>query len=40
MLTGQQYCESLDDGREVYYQGERVSVTEHPIFERELQRAD
>ena len=36
MLTGKQYRESLVDGREVFYDGERVQVTEHPIFERAI----
>ncbi len=36
MLTGDDYRRSLADGREVYYQGERVEVTEHPIFSRAI----
>lgn len=33
LLTGQQYKESLNDGREIYIDGERVSnITEHPAF--------
>ncbi len=33
MLTGAAYLESLNDGREVWYKGERVkNVTEHPAF--------
>jgi hypothetical protein len=33
LLTGDQYLESLRDGREVYFDGEKVSdVTEHPAF--------
>ena len=33
MRTGSQYIESLDDGRQVYINGERVrSVAEHPAF--------
>ena len=32
-FTGQEYLESLRDGREVYVYGERVSdVTSHPAF--------
>jgi 4-hydroxyphenylacetate 3-monooxygenase len=32
-MTGTEYLESLDDGREVYIYGERVArVTEHPAF--------
>ena len=32
-FTGQEYLESLRDGREVYIQGERVDdVTTHPAF--------
>jgi aromatic ring hydroxylase len=32
-MTGAEYLESLDDGREVYIYGERVAkVTEHPAF--------
>lgn len=31
--TGQQYLESIRDGREVYINGERVKdVTRHPAF--------
>ncbi len=33
LLTGEQYLESLRDGREVYFDGEKVGdVTEHPAF--------
>ena len=33
MLNGSEYLESLDDGREVWFQGERVAnVSEHPAF--------
>lgn len=33
MLTGESYLESLRDGREVWYDGERVAdVTSHPAF--------
>jgi 4-hydroxyphenylacetate 3-monooxygenase len=33
MLTGQAYIDSLDDGREVWYDGERVTnVATHPAF--------
>jgi aromatic ring hydroxylase len=33
LLTGQEYLESLKDGRSVYIDGERVAdVTEHPAF--------
>ncbi len=33
MLTGADYLASLDDGREVWYDGERVTnVTTHPAF--------
>jgi len=32
ILDGQTYLESLRDGREVIYQGERVDVTRHPLF--------
>ncbi|MEM7113984.1 MAG: 4-hydroxyphenylacetate 3-hydroxylase N-terminal domain-containing protein [Chloroflexota bacterium] len=33
MLTGASYLESLNDGREVWYHGERVkNVAEHPAF--------
>ncbi|MFD2130032.1 4-hydroxyphenylacetate 3-hydroxylase family protein [Pseudogracilibacillus auburnensis] len=33
LLTGQQYKDSLNDGREVYIDGERVSnIAEHPAF--------
>ena len=32
-MTGAEYLESLDDGREIYIYGERVGkVTEHPAF--------
>ena len=32
-MTGDEYLESLDDGREVYIFGERVkNVTTHPAF--------
>ena len=32
-LTGEEYLESLRDGREVWIDGERVTdVTEHPAF--------
>ncbi|WP_408008563.1 4-hydroxyphenylacetate 3-hydroxylase N-terminal domain-containing protein [Pseudalkalibacillus sp. A8] len=32
-MTGQQYRESLNDGREVYIDGEKVkNVAEHPSF--------
>ena len=34
MLTGEQYRRSLADGREVYYDGQRVEVHDHPIFRR------
>ena len=34
LLTGQQYIESLRDGREVYVDGERVKdVPSHPAFQ-------
>ncbi len=36
MLTGDEYRKSLDDGRAVYYDGDRVNVVEHPIFERAI----
>jgi len=36
MLTGDQYRESLDDDREVYFDGERVQVAHHPIFRRAI----
>lgn len=33
LMTGATYLESLDDGREVWFDGERVkNVTEHPAF--------
>lgn len=33
MLTGQQYLESLKDGREVYLNGEKINdVTKHPAY--------
>ena len=33
MLTGEAYLASLDDGREIWYQGERVkNVSTHPAF--------
>ncbi|MDH3679288.1 MAG: Pyoverdin chromophore biosynthetic protein pvcC [Acidimicrobiia bacterium] len=33
MLTGEKYLASLDDGREIWYDGERVgNVVEHPAF--------
>lgn len=33
LLTGQQYKDSLNDGREIYIDGERVSnIAEHPAF--------
>lgn len=33
LLTGEEYLESLRDGREVYYDGEKVEdVTDHPAF--------
>jgi len=32
-MTGQEFLESLDDGREVWIYGERVGkITEHPAF--------
>ena len=32
-MTAEEYLEELDDGREVYIYGERVTkVTEHPAF--------
>ncbi len=32
-LTGKEYLDSLDDGREVWIYGERVArITEHPAF--------
>ena len=32
-LTGEEYLESMRDGREVWIEGERVAdVTEHPAF--------
>ena len=39
MLTGERYRASLRDGREVYYDGERVEVADHPIFERAIKIA-
>ena len=37
MLTGNDYRASLNDGREVFYDGERVSdVTQHDIFKRAI----
>jgi 4-hydroxyphenylacetate 3-monooxygenase len=30
-MTGEQYRESLNDGREVYYRGERIDVLTHPL---------
>ena len=34
LLTGNTYLESLNDGREVWFNGERVkNVTEHPAFQ-------
>ncbi|MCB0031395.1 MAG: hypothetical protein KDE28_25970, partial [Anaerolineales bacterium] len=33
MLNGQAFLDSLDDGREVWYDGERIAkVTEHPAY--------
>ncbi|MGB1249118.1 MAG: 4-hydroxyphenylacetate 3-hydroxylase N-terminal domain-containing protein, partial [Candidatus Promineifilaceae bacterium] len=33
MLTGEQYLASLNDGREIWYRGERVkNVATHPAF--------
>lgn len=33
MLSGQEYLDSLDDGREIWFEGERVSsITTHPAF--------
>jgi 4-hydroxyphenylacetate 3-monooxygenase len=33
MLTGKQYLESLDDGRQIYLRGERIdNVATHPAF--------
>lgn len=33
LMTGKEYIESLDDGRQVYIEGEKVdSVAEHPAF--------
>jgi 4-hydroxybutyryl-CoA dehydratase/vinylacetyl-CoA-Delta-isomerase len=37
VLTGEDYRRSLDDSRAVFYDGERVQVTEHPIFQRAIQ---
>ena len=32
-FTGQEYLDSLDDGREVWIYGERVKkITDHPAF--------
>lgn len=36
MLTGDQYRQSLDDDREVYFNGDRVQVSHHPIFRRAI----
>ena len=36
MLTGAQYRASLDDGREIYFDGARVNVNEHPVFGRAI----
>ncbi len=37
MLTGEEYRATLNDGRQVYFDGERVeSVTGHPIFKRAI----
>jgi 4-hydroxyphenylacetate 3-monooxygenase oxygenase component len=32
-MTGERFIESLRDGREVWYDGERVDVTTHPAFQ-------
>jgi 4-hydroxybutyryl-CoA dehydratase/vinylacetyl-CoA-Delta-isomerase len=36
MLTGNDYRASLEDGREVYFDGERVDVATHEIFKRAI----
>lgn len=36
MLTGEQYRQSLADGRRVFFQGEEVDVLEHEIFRRSI----
>jgi 4-hydroxybutyryl-CoA dehydratase/vinylacetyl-CoA-Delta-isomerase len=36
MLTGKEYRASLEDGREVYFDGERVDVATHEIFKRAI----
>ncbi len=36
MLTGEEYRASLEDGREVYFDGERVDVGTHDIFKRAI----
>ena len=38
MLTGSQYRQSLEDGREVYFDGELVDVTKHDIFRRNIEK--
>jgi 4-hydroxybutyryl-CoA dehydratase/vinylacetyl-CoA-Delta-isomerase len=33
MMTGQQYRESLDDGRETYFEGKQIlNLASHPIL--------
>ncbi len=39
MLTGDEYRESLNDGRQVFFDGERVDVGSHEIFRRAIQVA-
>ena len=36
MLTGDQYRQSLADGRRVFFQGKEVDVLEHEIFQRSI----
>ena len=37
MMTGDEYRQSLDDGRVVYFQGDRVDVTRHHVFSRAIE---
>lgn len=39
MLTGEEYLKTLNDGRQVYYDGEKVDVLTHDIFKRTLKKA-
>ena len=39
MLTGDEYRQSLDDGRKVFFDGEAVDVATHPLFRQSIDNA-